>query len=214
MITVVRQRVTWLSLLFLPMLGGCKITGHCGGGDCVCPEGASCELECDAPPCHVECVGRNPECRAECGNGDCACGPDSHCDLTCHSPPCHVQCDESTNCSAVCANGDCTCSSGSECAFTCDAGPCHVACEGNHRRCDGQCANGTCECGPSSVCSFECLDGNCHTYCGQGSSCLLRCGEMAIGAQGCRFDQCAAGEPQLCPDGITLRCGDAVCPPG
>lgn len=202
-----------LGFLWLALAASChEDAGHCDGGECVCPPGASCELECDAPPCHVLCAEDNPRCEATCGNGDCVCGPGSNCDFVCHSPPCHVDCAPDADCFATCGNGECTCAAGSACAFTCDAGPCHVQCEGDHPHCDGQCANGTCTCGPNSSCAFECLDANCHTYCEAGSECLLRCSQPSSGVQGCQFDRCAAGVPELCPDGITLRCGDIECP--
>lgn len=190
----------------------CHCRTECHNGDCVCPQGSSCEITCDAPPCHVTCEGDNPQCDAACGNGDCACGPGSHCDFTCHSPPCHVSCDERTDCSGSCANGECLCTAGSRCDFTCDAGPCHVQCEGDHPECNGVCANGTCTCGPRSSCAFTCADDNCHTFCEEGSQCLLTCSPGHPNTQGCFIDECAAGEVTLCPDGITLSCGGAPCP--
>lgn len=190
---------------------GC-VTADCSNGACVCPPGASCEFECDAPPCHVECEGDNPECEGSCANGDCNCGPGSNCEFECDAPPCHVECEPGSDCVGDCANGNCTCELGSSCAFGCDAGPCHVDCVGDNPSCDGTCANGSCTCGPNSACAFICSDHNCGVNCGEGSSCVLTCPTGDAGGQGCRFDSCAAGEPTLCPDGLSLVCGDAPCP--
>lgn len=191
-------------------LSACQGNGRCEGDACVCDAGASCEFECDAPPCKVTCAGDNPECVGACANGDCECGPGSSCDLSCASPPCHAECQDSS-CRAQCGNGDCTCSAGSSCDFLCTAGPCHVLCEGNHANCNGQCANGSCTCGPDSTCQFECTDANCAFICEAGSSCLATCPTGTPGNQGCTFTECAGGEV-LCPDGKTLAC-NAECPP-
>jgi hypothetical protein len=188
---------------------GCANNGECRGSDCSCGEGASCEFECNAPPCKVDCQGNNPSCVGACANGDCECGPGSSCDLSCASEPCHADCRDSS-CRAECGNGDCTCSSGSECDFKCTSGPCHVMCEGNHESCNGQCANGSCTCGPNSVCHFECTDANCAFVCESGSSCLAHCPTGTPGNQGCDFTECADGVV-LCPDGKTLAC-NAECP--
>jgi len=204
-----------LGFVFVPLLAllaDCRCDGECQGWDCVCPEGAACALECESPPCHVDCEGDNPSCEAECGNGDCNCGPGSHCDFTCHTAPCHVNCEGSSDCTGACANGTCVCAGGSDCAFVCDVSPCHVECEGDNPTCNGECANGSCTCGPNSACAFVCEDHNCHTFCGPGSACLLTCPLGTPGSQGCIFDECAAGEPTLCPDGITQSCGGAPCP--
>src|SRR5688572_3762732 len=108
-----------LSLLCMLVVSALCLAGcdddDCENGSCICERGESCELECDAPPCHVVCEGDNPECSATCGNGDCACGVDSDCDFDCHSPPCHVDCAPDSNCSGVCANGDCDCEPGASC---------------------------------------------------------------------------------------------------
>jgi hypothetical protein len=183
----------------------------CANGQCFCQSGASCQLPCFAPPCHIDCAGDNPSCLGECGNGGCFCGPRSHCQFGCKSPPCHVTCDPASECAATCANGTCRCESGSTCDFTCLAGPCHVECAGQNQSCDGECANGECSCGPSSTCHFVCRDGNCPASCGLGSSCVLECPNGRAGEQGCRFEDCAAGEPVVCPDGRATVCG-ASCP--
>ncbi|MEM7151939.1 MAG: hypothetical protein AAF799_03810 [Myxococcota bacterium] len=200
-----------LGLSIVLLLGsGCRTTqGDCSGGTCVCEPGASCDLECEAPPCTVECAGDNPECVAACGNGECHCGQGSNCDFECQSPPCHVDCQAETECRGACANGECTCTRGSQCDFSCDAGPCHVTCEGEHAGCNGVCANGTCSCGPNSRCDFECLDANCSVLCEEGSVCTLRCPGGEPGEQGCRFDVCHGAEPVSCgeEDARVLVCG-------
>ncbi|MEM9454085.1 MAG: hypothetical protein AAGF11_07890 [Myxococcota bacterium] len=191
---------TFMVLGLILSLGfACRpVQADCSNGDCVCEVGASCDFECEAPPCHVDCAGDNPECVAACGNGDCRCGAGSTCTFECQSPPCHVDCEAQTECRGTCANGDCTCVAGSRCDFACDAGPCHVTCEGGHDLCAGVCANGTCRCGVDSRCDFECMDANCPVVCEAGSICTLRCPGGQIGQQGCRFDTCAAGEPTRC----------------
>jgi len=201
-----------LMILVLTWLGSaCRpVQADCSNGECVCEAGASCDFECVAPPCTVECVGDNPECVAACGNGECRCGAGSACAFECQSPPCHVDCQADTECSGTCANGDCTCAVGSRCEFACDAGPCHVTCEGEHERCAGACANGTCRCGPNSRCDFACNDANCPVECEAGSTCTLRCPGGTVGEQGCRFTSCAAGEPVVCEGGELLVCG-ATC---
>jgi len=200
----------WLGVTWL---GGCSDDDPppCANGRCVCSVGESCTIPCAAPPCQVDCRGNNPSCRGQCGNGDCRCGPDSHCELGCQSPPCHVSCEPRSECSAVCANGTCSCGQGSSCVFSCAAGPCHVECAGENSRCDGECANGSCDCGPDSTCHFRCLDGNCAASCPAGASCTLQCPDARAGEQGCRFEECAAGEPLVCPGGGVTAC-NAVCP--
>jgi hypothetical protein len=184
----------------------------CSNGTCVCEAGASCEFECEAPPCHIDCAGDNEDCHGVCGNGECTCGDESHCDFACHSPPCHVACGHGSECAGTCANGSCSCAAGSTCDFECQSGPCHVLCQGDHPHCDGTCANGTCACGPDSACAFECLDANCTATCAAGSACSLRCPGGSPGAQGCSFTSCAAGPATVCDDGETIVCG-TTCPP-
>jgi hypothetical protein len=203
-------RLMFVLLLGIFALGGCKRHGYCDEGDCVCEKGQRCEFECDAPPCHVDCEGDNPECFGECANGSCSCGPGSDCEFTCKAEPCHVACEDSS-CDGECGNGDCTCERGSDCSFSCKSGPCHVVCEGENKRCDGQCANGSCSCGPDSTCFFECTDANCSFLCEAGSACSATCPGGTPGAQGCQFTQCAAGAATVCPDGETIVCG-VPCP--
>jgi hypothetical protein len=192
-------------------IGGCKEKNYsCKNGVCTCKAGQDCDIDCEAPPCHIVCEDPGTHCDAVCGNGDCTCKPGSECDFTCHSPPCHVTCHEDTLCTGVCANGDCTCGAGSVCDFDCMAGPCHVHCEGDHESCSGVCANGSCTCGANSSCRFGCLDGNCKTHCLSGSSCVLDCRQGEAGGEGCSFDTCAAGEAEVCPGNIVV-CGTA-CP--
>src|SRR6185312_15110870 len=107
---------------------GCGRSGGCHNGVCGCPQGASCELGCSAPPCHVTCEGDNPSCQAVCANGTCTCGSGSDCSFACHAPPCHVTCESHTTCSGTCANGQCACGEDSHCSFTCLASPCHTSC--------------------------------------------------------------------------------------
>lgn len=201
---------TIVALFFFLVPVACHRHGHCENSACTCDPGDSCDFECDAPPCHVECEGDNPDCVGACANGDCTCGPGSHCDLSCQSEPCHVDCKDST-CLAQCGNGDCTCERGSDCQFECTSGPCHVICEGDHKRCDGECADGTCSCGADSSCVFSCLDANCDFECAQGSSCIATCEGATPGNQGCSFSECFEGTPQVCPDGKTIVC-NADCP--
>lgn len=191
---------------------GCRKNDQdCVNGVCTCEHGADCDIECKAPPCHAICMDKGTYCEAECGNGDCICEPKSKCDFYCYSPPCHVHCNGNSHCSGECANGDCNCSSGSNCTFNCLAGPCHVNCDGNHEMCDGVCANGSCNCGPNSSCSFSCLDSDCKASCASGSACTLECPDGNPGKDGCRFDYCAAGDAQICPDGRHTVCG-TPCP--
>ena len=194
--------------LLLSLAWSCRtVDADCSNGACVCAAGSSCDFDCAAPPCNVECEGDNPECTAACGNGSCTCGPGSTCEFECQSPPCHVDCRAETDCRGTCANGTCTCAAGSRCELDCDAGPCHVTCEGGHERCDGECANGTCHCGPDSRCDFLCQDSNCAVECEAGSTCVLRCPDGRLGEQGCQFTRCAAGEPVLCEAEQALVCG-------
>jgi hypothetical protein len=107
---------------------GCRSGGGCQDGTCDCPTGASCELECSAPPCHATCDGNNQSCSAVCANGTCTCGTGSSCHFECAAPPCHVTCAAKSTCEGTCANGQCTCGAGSTCIFTCSASPCHTSC--------------------------------------------------------------------------------------
>lgn len=189
----------------------CVNDGPCDNGACVCEAGSSCDFDCEAPPCHVDCEGSNPQCDGACGNGECRCGPGSDCEFECQSPPCHVDCEDDSTCTGHCANGVCTCAQGSDCSFRCDAGPCHVACEGDHPTCDGECSNGSCDCGPNSTCAFTCLAGPCHTSCAQGSSCTVACPGGGAGTQDCDIVSCWEGAPVVCGDGVYTVCG-APCP--
>ena len=196
-----------LSLCWLATLTGCDDDDdECRDGQCVCEQGASCELGCPAPPCTAICAGDNPSCSATCANGSCGCGPESHCDFFCASPPCHVDCASASTCSGGCANGDCLCERGASCTFECLAGPCHVNCEGDNEQCDGTCANGTCACASGSSCRFNCADDNCHVNCQAGARCLLEC-PNGDGGDGCGFSTCAAGEPAVCSGGTIVACG-------
>jgi hypothetical protein len=189
----------------------CKKHVECTNGTCVCEHGADCNIDCQAPPCHVICKDSGTYCNAECGNGECICEPGAECDFDCQSPPCHVDCQGNDRCSGVCANGECDCSLGSTCDFDCLAGPCHVNCAGDNPSCNGVCANGTCTCGANSICEFSCKDSDCRAACESGSKCILECPAGNPGAQGCSYSSCRAGEPLICPDGIHIVCG-AACP--
>jgi hypothetical protein len=186
---------------------------RCANGTCTCSHGAECDIDCEAPPCHVICADKGTFCEGECGNGECICEPGAACEFYCQSPPCHVSCEGNDRCTGVCANGDCNCSLGSTCSFNCVAGPCHVNCAGDNPVCDGTCANGTCTCGPNSDCRFSCLDADCSAVCEAGSACVLECPGGNPGAQGCDFVTCAAGDARICADGIHTVCG-APCPEG
>ena len=127
---------------------GCgePVTQTCANGTCVCEAEAECDLPCDAPPCHLDCL-EGSTCEGQCANGDCACAPGATCAFSCHAPPCHVECaGDNPSCDGACANGQCTCGPASTCAFTCDAPPCHADCEAG------------------ATCSLTCpdgIDGNC-----------------------------------------------------
>lgn len=182
----------------------------CENGHCYCSGDDRCQIPCYAPPCHIDCVGRDVSCSAECGNGSCLCGPGSECAFGCQSPPCHVRCEEGASCTGTCANGSCNCARGGSCAFDCQSGPCHVQCAGDNSSCDGECSNGSCACGPNSACRFSCLDRNCSVSCAAGSSCVLECPGGRAGERGCDFDRCS-GETTICPGGDVVTC-DAPCP--
>ena len=156
-------------------VGGCDDDegfGVCANADCYCARGASCDIWCDAPPCHVKCEGDNDHCKAECANGDCECGSGSNCDFRCVAPPCHVDCAPNTSCAGECANGTCRCKRGSTCDFECKSGPCHVECEPgasclltcsagapNTRGCEFDRCDGTpkvCPDGKTVACNTEC----------------------------------------------------------
>jgi hypothetical protein len=203
-------RVATAFALFVPvvLLSACD-DDDCDDGTCVCASGESCEFACEEPPCHVDCVGDNDECKGTCGNGDCTCGEGSDCQFSCKTSPCHVDCN-GDSCSGTCANGNCSCGRGGSCDFRCSKGPCHVNCEGDNSSCSGTCENGTCRCGPDSHCDFVCADNNCHVECEAGSTCTLACPDGSPGTQGCLIDTCAAGEPTLCMGG-TIACG-VPCP--
>jgi hypothetical protein len=181
----------------------------CEDGTCVCASGASCEFECEEPPCHVDCKGNNDECTGACGNGTCTCGSESNCDFACRASPCHVDCN-GDSCTGTCANGECSCDRGGSCSFECSKGPCHVDCAGDNSHCSGTCENGTCHCGPDSHCEFTCADNNCHVMCEAGATCTLSCPGGSPETQGCLIDTCAAGDSTQCDDG-TIRCG-TPCP--
>jgi hypothetical protein len=150
----------------------------------------------------------------DCSNGTCACPTNDSCDFTCDSPPCHVDCSARSSCRGTCANGDCTCASGASCSFECGAPPCHVTCEGNNPVCDGTCANGTCTCAQGSDCHFACSSGPCHTVCPAGASCVVLCPNAGLaGTQDCDIVSCGAGDPVVCPDGLSVVCG-TPCPSG
>src|SRR5687768_16608298 len=104
----------WVGWVIAFLVGAaCSERGDCSNGTCVCEVGQSCEFDCAAPPCHVDCAGDNAQCDGVCGNGECTCRGDSACTFECHSPPCHVECGPGTDCSGTCANGECTCAAGS-----------------------------------------------------------------------------------------------------
>ncbi|AKT42832.1 uncharacterized protein CMC5_070600 [Chondromyces crocatus] len=195
--------------------GGCGADAddeRCADGLCVCEFGASCNLDCEAPPCNVTCDGNNPDCRGACANGECICGTGSSCDFRCDAPPCHVTCEgDNPDCEGTCANGQCTCAVGSSCDFDCGAPPCHVTCEGDNPDCEGTCANGTCACGPRSSCEFTCESGPCHTTCDEGSTCVVHCANGNAGTQDCDITACAIGDVVVCPGGRATTCG-APCP--
>lgn len=143
----------------------------CDNETCVCPAGASCDIACASPPCHIACGGDNPFCGGSCANAECFCGVGSSCQLDCVAPPCHI------------------------------------TCAGQNPSCRGACANGTCTCGPNSHCDFVCQSGPCHATCAAGSSCSMSCPPGLVGTANCAIEQCAAGQPVLCPNGKETTCG-------
>ncbi len=201
------MRLSMSCLLAVASLNGataCSFEEDCENQACICAEGATCDFDCVAPPCHIECR-EGSDCTGQCANGSCQCASDSNCSFGCDAPPCHVDCGSGANCDGTCANGDCSCGADSECHFGCQAGPCHVEC-GARSTCTGECSNGTCECGPDGRCEFTCKDGNCKTQCPAGAQCLLTC---SAGGDKCKFDSCS-GSVTECPDG-RLACNRA-CP--
>lgn len=134
-------------------VGSCNAPeASCANGVCVCEAKADCSIECDAPPCHVDCHD-DSSCTAACANGDCTCRPGATCDFECAAPPCHVKCEgDNPACDGACANGQCTCGPGSVCDFVCDAPPCHADCEG------ASCAL-TCPDGVDGNCSLDACGG-------------------------------------------------------
>lgn len=118
----------------------------CANGTCVCAAGQTCDIECAAPPCHVDCE-PDSDCNSQCANGSCTCRESATCAFSCLAPPCHVICEgDHPHCDGACANGECTCGPDSRCDFVCDAPPCHA------------------NCGAGSSCSLLCpdgLNGNC-----------------------------------------------------
>lgn len=181
----------------------CSVESDCENEACICAEGATCDFNCVAPPCHVECR-KNSDCTGQCANGACKCASDSACSFGCGAPPCHVDCSSHTDCEGTCANGNCSCGSDATCNFECQSGPCHVDC-GARSKCTGECSNGTCDCGTDGRCEFTCKDGNCKTRCPSGAQCLLTCN----GGGACKFDTCAGGVTE-CADG-RLAC-NRPCP--
>ncbi len=181
---------------------------RCQNGECLCLHGDNCDMECISPPCTAICDDNGTFCNAECANGDCVCGPGAECQFFCPSGPCHVYCNGNSRCAGQCWNGSCNCSSGSNCVFKCASGPCHVNCEGNNKECDGECANGTCTCGPGSDCRFKCLDFDCKAICETGATCALSCPAGTTGVKDrCWISSCAAGDIQVCADGLYTVCG-------
>lgn len=200
---------TWLSLVTAALLLlGCSIEADCQNEACVCAEGATCDFDCVAPPCNIECRDHS-DCTGQCANGSCSCADDSHCAFECDAPPCHVDCGSNVDCSGTCANGHCACEADSECHFDCQSGPCHVSC-GSRSTCSGECSNGSCACGNDGKCEFTCKDGNCKTTCPSGAQCLLTCAAGNAGSGNCQFDSCSGGVTE-CTDGKTLACNRS-CP--
>lgn len=195
-------------LLGITLLPACSVESDCENEACVCAEGATCDFDCVAPPCHVECR-EHSDCTGQCANGECACASDAVCTFGCDAPPCHVNCANDSNCGGTCANGSCNCGAGSDCQFECQSGPCHVSC-GAGSACSGECSNGTCSCGNDGKCSFTCKDNNCKTICPSGAECLLTCPNGNAGEGNCKFDTCSGGVME-CADGKTLACNRA-CP--
>lgn len=194
--------------LGIALLPACAVDAECSNEPCICAAGGTCDFDCVAPPCQIECR-ENSDCTGQCANGDCKCASDATCDFGCDAPPCHVDCSAHANCNGTCANGDCKCGSNSECHFDCQSGPCHVSC-GASSVCDGECSNGTCSCGTDGKCAFTCKDDNCKTICPSGAECLLTCSAGNAGSDKCKFDTCAGGVME-CADGKTLACNRA-CP--
>jgi hypothetical protein len=192
----------WVAASLLS-LAACSVESDCKNQACVCDEGATCDFDCVAPPCHIECRAHT-DCSGQCANGSCKCASNSNCAFGCDAPPCHVNCAANTDCSGTCANGECSCGSDSACDFNCQAGPCHVEC-GARSTCNGECSNGNCECGTDGKCDFTCKEGNCKTICPSGAQCLLTCN----GGGDCKFDTCS-GAVTECTNG-SLACNRA-CP--
>src|SRR5690606_13162741 len=74
----------------------CSVESDCENEACICAEGATCDFNCVAPPCHVECR-KNSDCTGQCANGACKCASDSACSFGCGAPPCHVECKSHTD---------------------------------------------------------------------------------------------------------------------
>lgn len=93
----------------------------------VCPEGSSCNLQCDQGNCAFECA-EGSTCNIQCDGGNCTI------DVAAGATA-NVQCD----------GGHCTdaCAGGATCDFQCDGGACSAAC-GTGSTCNFDCNTGDC----------------------------------------------------------------------
>ncbi len=97
-------------------------------GECTCGGGASCELECDEPPCDVSC-GSMASCTGDCSGGTCTCAANGACEFACEES-CSVECQgDNPRCDATYTDGDVLCGANSTCDLTCTAPPCTARCQ-------------------------------------------------------------------------------------
>jgi hypothetical protein len=88
-----------------------------------------------------------------------------------------------------------------------------MACTGTGTVCSVDCNDSReCNCLDGAVCTMIFLgDNSTNISCSSGAECLLQCPAGGAGQDGCNFDTCNNGTPEICGDNTHITCG-ATCP--